>query len=299
MDMELYVNSPVDEGRNSLEKRENCHPGGSKIYRLVGVSFGLLCILQAALNVSFRLRAVGCSNNVTIGNSTMMSAGDMGVLILERDQLVRERDQLVRERDQLVQERDQLVQEKPQLAKEKKKLQASNSRLIEDKKTLNKTVIEQQNQIKELEMQQNASRCPQRWWTFMSTCYQLSSMQNIWENAKQDCASKGSHLVILNDKLEERIVLSLGGTVRMWMGLHGVRERSTYSLKWTLVDGSTLFYTNWNRWYSDIEEYSGCAYVKQNVRDSSSSETWFVGTCQEQHYWMCEKELHTRSIRPK
>ncbi|XP_037641083.1 C-type lectin domain family 4 member G-like [Sebastes umbrosus] len=219
----------------------------------------------------------------------MMSAGDMGVLILERDQLVRERDQLVRERDQL-------VQEKPQLAKEKKKLQASNSRLIEDKKTLNQTVIEQQNQIKELEMQQNASRCPQGWWTFMSTCYQLSSMPNTWKNAKQDCASKGSHLVILNDKLEERIVLSLGGTGRMWMGLHGVRV-AAYSWDWTLVDGSTLFYTNWNRWYPEIEGYSGCAYVKQ--ADTSSVETWFVGTCRERYYWICEKELHTRSIRPK
>ncbi|TWW79784.1 Methyltransferase-like protein 6 [Takifugu flavidus] len=48
--MELgYVNSAVDESR---EKREK---SGPKDFWMVGISFGLLCVLQAVLNISLRL----------------------------------------------------------------------------------------------------------------------------------------------------------------------------------------------------------------------------------------------------
>ncbi|XP_018520434.1 CD209 antigen-like protein E isoform X3 [Lates calcarifer] len=57
-----YVNAPNQLARGSPSKN---HTGkdsavisavsGRKLYRLVGVSFGLLCILQIALNISLRL----------------------------------------------------------------------------------------------------------------------------------------------------------------------------------------------------------------------------------------------------
>ncbi|GLD73669.1 C-type lectin domain family 4 member M-like isoform X2 [Lates japonicus] len=57
-----YVNAPDQLARGSASKN---HTGkdsavisavsGRKLYRLVGVSFGLLCILQIALNISLRL----------------------------------------------------------------------------------------------------------------------------------------------------------------------------------------------------------------------------------------------------
>ncbi|KAM3624506.1 uncharacterized protein V6R79_024331 [Siganus canaliculatus] len=46
-----YVNAPAE----STENDATTNFSGRKLYRLVAVSFGLLCILQAALNISLRL----------------------------------------------------------------------------------------------------------------------------------------------------------------------------------------------------------------------------------------------------
>ncbi|XP_051240095.1 uncharacterized protein LOC127354291 isoform X4 [Dicentrarchus labrax] len=57
-----YVNMPEESARRDALKRCSGEDGGvtaaapgKKLYRLVAVSFGLLCVLQAALNISLRL----------------------------------------------------------------------------------------------------------------------------------------------------------------------------------------------------------------------------------------------------
>ncbi|XP_035516564.1 CD209 antigen-like protein E [Morone saxatilis] len=57
-----YVNMPEESARKDALKRCSGEDGGvtaaapeKKLYRLVAVSFGLLCVLQAALNISLRL----------------------------------------------------------------------------------------------------------------------------------------------------------------------------------------------------------------------------------------------------
>ncbi|XP_070767856.1 asialoglycoprotein receptor 1-like [Enoplosus armatus] len=288
MEMGQYVNSPVEERSKRKKKKENCLSGGSKIYRLVGVSFGLLCIIQSALNVSFRLQAVGCSNKpdkVSTSNLTMMSAADITTLILERDQLLQEKDQLDQENDQLLQDKSQMLQEKDQLENEKK--------------MLNEKVMEQENQIQELEtkleVEQNTPSCPQGWGSHKTSCYQLSSGTNNWEYAKLDCERKAAHLVIINDQEEERVVRFYGGVIKMWMGMSGQKDRLTNVWTWTMVDGKTFSYANWNDeqpgfWSSWS---SSCAYIDEG---SSCLKTWFLGNCREQHYWICEKELNAGSI---
>ncbi|XP_028437297.1 C-type lectin domain family 12 member B-like isoform X2 [Perca flavescens] len=79
-----YINSQVTGERSSLEQRENVHSGGSKVYRVVGVSFGLLCIIQSALNMSLRLQRIGCRNN---------QIGDIEML---KDQLSQQQDQIIK-----------------------------------------------------------------------------------------------------------------------------------------------------------------------------------------------------------
>lgn len=51
--------------------------------------------------------------------------------------------------------------------------------------------------------------CPPGWSRLLSSCYELSSTRSSWDYAKQDCATKGGHLLILNDRMEEVIVISL------------------------------------------------------------------------------------------
>ncbi|XP_039662405.1 C-type lectin domain family 4 member A-like isoform X2 [Perca fluviatilis] len=78
-----YINSQVTGERSILEKRENVHSGGSKVYRVVGVSFGLLCIIQSALNISLWLHRIGCNDQI----------GDFEML---KDQLVQQQDQIMK-----------------------------------------------------------------------------------------------------------------------------------------------------------------------------------------------------------
>ncbi|XP_078027311.1 regenerating islet-derived protein 3-gamma-like [Epinephelus lanceolatus] len=212
-------------------------------------------------------------------------------LVEERDQLVREKDQLVREKKQLVEERDQLRQVKDKLTKENEKLQADNSLLTVERELLNEKVTELQKKIEDRVRERNTPRCPRGWRTYMSTCYQHSSVRNTWEYANQNCASQGSHLVIFNDEAEERTVRSFGQAAKVWMGLSGYKDPCTNSWTWTWVDGGALSFVNWN--YQNIDwrcQARACAYVDQGSR---RLRTWFRGICQEQHYWVCEKKLHT------
>ncbi|XP_057699228.1 CD209 antigen-like protein E [Corythoichthys intestinalis] len=55
-----YVNFPDASGNE-----ENETVTGKYFYRLVGVSFGLLCVLQAVLNISLRLTILHCVRNST------------------------------------------------------------------------------------------------------------------------------------------------------------------------------------------------------------------------------------------
>ncbi|XP_039973746.1 C-type lectin domain family 4 member E-like isoform X2 [Xiphias gladius] len=269
--------------------------GESKLYRLVGVSFGLLCILQSALNVSLRLHAVGFSdNNTSTSNFTLMSAGDNRALILESEQLLQDKDHLVLEMKQLLLQINQLLQGKNQLADEKKGLQVTNRRLTDYKNMLNAKILEKQNQIHQLwtiilVAEENNPRCPLGWWTYNSSCYQLSSTTNTWEYARKDCVRKGAHLVILNNKMEERVVRILGGAVKMWMGLSGQKNPVLSGWTWTWVDGSLPSFTNWNDVEPDcLNTWAwSCAYIDES---RSHLKNWFLHTCQEHHYWMCEKE---------
>ncbi|XP_045899793.1 trichohyalin-like isoform X1 [Micropterus dolomieu] len=206
-------------------------------------------------------------------------------LVQEKKTLVQEKDQLVQEKKTLVQEKDQLVQERDQLFKEKQQLLQEKDQLAEDNKLL-------QDKIEMLK--QNTQRCPTGWQTYMSSCYQLSPWIGTWEDAKQDCERKGAHLVIFNDVSEERVVHIIGGAKTIWMGLTAQKDQFTNRWTWTWVDGS--FCSNWNDLqlsWNYLPFWSYCAHADEA---SWCSKTWRWGSCQqEQHHWMCEKELYTSS----
>ncbi|XP_067456591.1 snaclec A11-like isoform X1 [Thunnus thynnus] len=235
---------------------------------MVGVSFGLLCIIQTALNVSFRLQATeSCNRNKTIstGSFNLMSDGDNNALIFERDRLL--------------QEKEQLFQEKNQLAKEKKELQDNN-------KMLNERVNEQHNLIEQLQTIKKTGQdpsCPRGWWQYMSHCYQLSSTKKSWNYCKKDCASKGAQLVILNDELEEGVFQHYGSST-MWIGLSS--QQKWPQKTWTWVDGSQLTYRNKKNGLQSDGELLNCVYAQQFPEIN-----WVPASCEEQHNWVCERDL--------
>ncbi|XP_051262559.1 killer cell lectin-like receptor subfamily G member 1 [Dicentrarchus labrax] len=142
-------------------------------------------------------------------------------------------------------------------------------------------------------MAQNVPSCPQGWWRYMNSCYQLSSGISTWHNAKQDCVSKRAHLVIFNDKFEEDVVRVFGGHVSMWIGLRGQQDAQLWT--WTWVDGKPM----WNRplpFGNNCQycNYCACAYVKHCQQPLNNL---FQDSCENHHHWMCEKELHTNFLQ--
>ncbi|XP_061565629.1 C-type lectin domain family 17, member A-like [Cololabis saira] len=63
-----YVNLPDTSARRHTETEESGAAPGRNLYRLVAVSFGILCILQVALNVSLRLSLYSPGNQRVIDN---------------------------------------------------------------------------------------------------------------------------------------------------------------------------------------------------------------------------------------
>lgn len=259
--MEQYVNISDDSERNPSEERESCQSetGRSKVYKLVGVSIGLLCIIQSALNVTLRLKTTAFSNNfdhIFSDNFTPISSPDISNLPLEIDQL----------------------------ANNISELEARNSDLISVNENLNVRLQQLQNEHsmlmeRFLKLEQRCPVCDFGWRAYMSSCYWISIEKKNWNNAKDDCISKGAHLMIINDDMEKNVLYGYG-LANVWIGLR--RQQNV----WRWVDESIL--DNPQRIYQPSgNERRNCAIavLQRDYIDLTS-----VG-CREPRYWVCEKEL--------
>uniref|UniRef100_A0AAQ4QZL7 C-type lectin domain-containing protein n=1 Tax=Gasterosteus aculeatus aculeatus TaxID=481459 RepID=A0AAQ4QZL7_GASAC len=384
MEGRQYVNSPAMNNVEEQTTNQQSLTGRSKIYKLVGVSFFLLCIIQLLLYVLFSNCDVSCnrSEKNSTRNFTGMSNGDLNVerdrlairlkevvderdrlslekkevvkerdrLVLEKKEVVKERDRLVLEKKEVVDERDRLslekkemvkerdrlslekkemvkerdrlvlekkevvderdrlslekkemvkerdrlslekkemVKERDRLSLEKKEMVRENTRLAEENSNLKVEKSELQNDIDKLRKQLASqgcletltSKCPEGWNEYMSSCYQLSCMADTWQRARDDCQSKGSHLVMLKDACEEDIVRRLGGNLNIWIGM----SCSWWYNPCTLVDGSNPTYTNWYQW----QPFTPCDCV-YSAQHSWNLRAWYFGRCSQRRYWICE-----------
>ncbi|XP_071400232.1 asialoglycoprotein receptor 1-like [Centroberyx affinis] len=311
-EMEMdYINS-TDEERNRVEKRERCD-SGSKVYRLVLLSFGLLCILQSTLNISLRLQAYG---------SCEESPGNVTLTVQESDQLIPQRNQLQTSFDKLQTKCNQIQAENSILTEETEQLQTSYieclragnadnkleqrlKALTRDKKMLEnrvsrlgdqmKTLQEERDQLqmKLSELEQNAQSCPSGWKPYLSSCYLLSSDVISWQEARQDCVMKRAHLVIINSEAEQvmlnKWLLTLGADGEAWIGLNDQSVRSREK-KWTWVDGSALNVSYWtSKELMPMLFYFNCVF--SDPAEDGGLESWHNTACGQTHRWVCEKEL--------
>nr|XP_046254676.1 C-type lectin domain family 4 member E-like isoform X4 [Scatophagus argus] len=173
MDMGHYVNSPACEGTSHPDERENCHSGPSKVLWVVGVSFGLLCIMQSVLNVALRLHETGFWNRSDL---------ICNVTLLEKE---------------LQANNDFLTRDNVMLKNKLRLLRHETERMS----------------ARLLEIEQKLQSCPLGWTPVMSSCYQLSTGTKDWMYASEDCVAKGAYLVILDSESEEQVLHTLGSSV--------------------------------------------------------------------------------------
>nr|XP_025845650.1 C-type lectin domain family 4 member G-like [Vulpes vulpes] len=117
--------------------------------------------------------------------------------------------------------------------------------------------------------------CLENWMAFQGSCYQFSTQPLDWFKAKDDCAEKDAHLVIINSQAEQKF-LSPKEDVGYWIGLRKQYPKGIY--KWQ--DGSVPTFDNWTNTESF---YYDCVILWKFG-------SWFSSTCSAYWYhWICEK----------
>ncbi|KAK1886708.1 C-type lectin domain family 4 member F, partial [Dissostichus eleginoides] len=141
---------------------------GMKMNRLLVVSFGLLCILQAALNISLRL-----------------------TLFSQQNSLTEERDQMKRINFDMVATNKNLSEERDDLKKTALDLDAGRNILTEDNHGLKRTLEEYVHYLQ------------QGWVYFSGSFYRISSTMKTWQDSRKDCQQRGADLMIINSQEEQ------------------------------------------------------------------------------------------------
>ncbi|XP_053273859.1 CD209 antigen-like protein B isoform X3 [Pleuronectes platessa] len=326
---------------------------GKKLYRLVGVSLGLLCILQAALNISLRLAlyssgARKLNYKAVIRELTeegdqlnrMLEIFDRKLVVLSLGllcilqaalnislrlalnisdapdydavikNLTEERDQLKRNLNisdssdapdydavikNLTEERDQL----------KRKLNTSDSSDAPDYDAVIRNLTEERDQLKRMLKTFDSSDAPDYdavirnlkeegdqlkrmlktfgWVYFRSSFYFISSDTKSWGDSRDDCLQKGADLVIINSKEENEFTRQFRRS--FWIGLTDTETEGT----WKWVDGTLLSTSYWhpgepNSYFSTDED---CGETKFNEVEDN----WNDEKCHWRKFWICEKSV--------
>ncbi|XP_076027252.1 uncharacterized protein LOC143016685 [Genypterus blacodes] len=225
-----YGNIPQSSSRSPAGAR-GVTPAvpGRKLLRVVAVSFGLLCVLQAALNICLRFTlSHQREENQQIHNSTMLQLQE-----IKSHDLMRERDQLQTSNNNLTRERDQLQTSYDDVTRERDQLQTRMNNLMRERDQLQTRM---NNLMRERDLFQKCCllRCPLGWHKFQSSCYYFSISKKNWKESRQECLLRGANLVIINSSGEQEFLKDFDG--HFWIGLSDLDNEG----QWRWVDGTGL-----------------------------------------------------------
>ncbi|KAK3507548.1 hypothetical protein QTP70_028450 [Hemibagrus guttatus] len=194
--------------------------------------------------------------------------------------LITERDQLQTSYKYLTTERNRLWTKTTQMSLERDHLKARNNNLTINRDEQKATIVKLENVMKQLLNMLNTTG-KWRWFTFSSSIYGMSNEMKSWEESREDCSVKGAHLLIINSKEEQEIVVKELLSFQAWIGLSD-REKEG---EWKWVDGTTLN-TNFSYWAEGEPNNVGeedCAVISGSI--------WNDGRCSDKLPWICEKPV--------
>ncbi|XP_036439449.1 CD209 antigen-like protein E isoform X1 [Colossoma macropomum] len=227
----------VGDTMDSPSKTEHRGMAAYRVYRLGLLCLGVMCILQASLNITLRLFSNAAKPNANV--------------TCEDDQL---RTSLRR-----------LTTEKEQLQTSCNQLQNQFDRLREELQRKTQSV---------------QKTCPDGWTRRGTSMYYIGTGEKNWHQSRQDCRERGSDLVIINSREEQRFIQELN--LQVWIGLS--ESQST----WTWVDGSSPSSEYWiNGEPNEYRTGEDCAESKPNYEPPN---TWNDERCSTVLNWVCERE---------
>ncbi|XP_045899029.1 C-type lectin domain family 6 member A-like, partial [Micropterus dolomieu] len=138
---------------------------------------------------------------------------------------------------------------------------------------LNKNYSEQQGQLL-------GKCCPEGWKRFGFSCYFKFNEEKTWSDSRSDCQRKGAHLVIINNKEEQKCVTELNKDGDSWIGLQFTQQTG-----WKWVDDSPLTLKFWASGHPHNNYYytAACCDKQGNWTTSRYND--------QKKNWICEKEL--------
>nr|XP_020515385.1 asialoglycoprotein receptor 1-like [Labrus bergylta]XP_029138519.1 asialoglycoprotein receptor 1-like [Labrus bergylta] len=232
-----------------------------RLCRLLLLSFAVLCIIQASLNISLRL-TVNSNRESHDCNTTQTKSYDQFNRLQERfNALTRDKNLLENRNNEL----NNLIKE----------MQEEQDRL--------------KIQLREMGGCPSYSQCPAGWRQIGSRCYLLSSDSKTWEDSRKYCQSKAADLVVINSEQEQRDLYQLDGDVDLlfWIGLYDTAG----TFRW--VDGSMLSKPFWQSGQPDRggpNNREDCVEMNHN---NPVLANWNDARCGDKRRWLCEKSPST------
>ncbi|XP_030607282.1 C-type lectin domain family 4 member M-like isoform X2 [Archocentrus centrarchus] len=244
-------------------------PGG-KLLKWVAVSFCLVCILQAALNISLRLalRTDASCKNLTEEEDSLKKNNDAS----QNNILTRERDDLKRKLADFASQNNILTREIDDLKRKLADFVSQNNILTRERDDLKR------------KLEDFVHYAQQGWQYFNGSFYYISSTKQNWQDSRDDCLQRGASLAIINSKEEQKFIRQQQETI-IWIGL---TDKETEGV-WKWVDETPL---TGSFWYSgEPNNYRGSDEDCVVINYYNDENSWNDAVCENQNLWLCEKKM--------
>ncbi|CAG5928840.1 unnamed protein product [Menidia menidia] len=252
---EIEMDNIYEEPEYRGKIKEDANQAEMRVCRLLFLSFGILCIIQASLNLALRL--------TSYSNQNTAQYSDEGLTLNELQDM---KNALTRDRKTLENRIMELLNKVETLKEERAKLEIS---------------------LSDMHSCKSPKQCPPAWKLINSKCYLLSTESKTWMDSRKDCQSKGADLVIINSEQEQTAIYRLDGNERLlvWIGLHGTNG----SFIW--VDGLTPKTQFWQRGQPDGGGPNNTQACVEMYHKYPVSSSWNDASCELKRRWLCEKDL--------
>ncbi|CAK6953335.1 asialoglycoprotein receptor 1-like isoform X2 [Scomber scombrus] len=269
IEMADYVNQ---QPRNGQELSGDTNQSAERrLCRLLLLSFGLLCIIQATLNISLRL-TLHSSNESTLAecNTTQLVQKVQTSCDTHCNELQERFNALTRDRDQLQNRISQLNNDLKDVTEERDRLRIQMRVL----------------QLRTVSVLQDGERST-------PDVYFLSSESKTWEDSRKYCQSESADLVVINSEQEQKALYRLDGDVDLlfWIGLYDTAG----TFKW--VDGSALTKptTFWQVGQPDRGGPNNREDCVEMYHFNPVLASWNDAPCGHKRRWLCERDPCTDS----
>ncbi|XP_058475495.1 hepatic lectin-like [Solea solea] len=141
--------------------------------------------------------------------------------------------------------------------------------------------------------------CDEGWEHHGGKCYFFTTTPLTWNKSKLECSKLGGDLVVINNKEEQRFLVSrlmtkmINPEDKFWIGLTDSETEG----KWMWVDGLPLN-TSWNFWLGanpdnwEKEDREGEDCVRMGEKDGAPDlKCWLDKSCKEPQKSICEKQM--------